>query len=138
MLAMAVSTAIAACSDAGPRTIEADGYTLYVHSWSLRSRGGNDALISGQLATHGGCVVLEWPDGSERYPVVWPTNTRLAATDPLAIRLPSGEELAIGERVSGGGGFHYQETLGLEIPPECLGEWQEVAVFNPDEKLTKG
>lgn len=138
LVAVVASLALAACTDAGPRAVEAGEYTIYVHARSLLPRGGDAALISGKLAIHEGCVVLQSPDGSQGYPVVWPSGTRIASTDPFAIRLPSGEELAIGEQVSGGGGFHYQETLELEIPPECLGEWQEVAVFNPDEELTKG
>lgn len=118
--------------------MESGEYTIYVHSASLLPRGGDGALVGGRLGVREGCVVLEQPDGDSWFPVVWPSGTRIASVDPLALRLPSGEELAIGESVLGAGGYHRPGTLQLEIPAECLNEWQEVAVFNPDDEPGKG
>ena len=65
-------------------------------------------------------------------------GTSVASDDPLAINLPSGEDLSVGETVTGGGGYHKPEAVELNVPEECLPETNEIAVFNPDEDLTKG
>ncbi len=127
-----------ACTQPGPRAITSGWHTIYVHPRSLLPQGGDDAQISGRLAIRQGCVVLESESGEEWYPVVWPGGTRIASTDPFAVRLPSGEEVVLGEPLLGGGGYHSAATLPLEIPAECLNEWQEVAVFNADDKPLKG
>jgi hypothetical protein len=128
---------LAACSGSAQRAVESDGYTIYVHSGSLLPRGGTHALVVGLLALRDRCVVLERSDGSDWYPVVWPSGTRIASTDPFVVRLPSGAQLAVGESVRGGGGYTFRETLDVDIPTGCLGETQQVAVFNPDDKPEK-
>ena len=93
------------------------------------------ALVEGSLALRGRCVVLQHEESW--YPVVWPSGTDIASADPFVIRLPSGETLAIGEWVSGGGGYLHPEQLDVEVAPECLPATNEVAVFNPGDKPSK-
>ncbi len=90
------------------------------------------------LALHEGCVVLESEESHVWYPVVWPARTSIASADPFAIRLPSGVELALGERVTGGGGYQASVDVEVDIPQKCLGETNEIAVFNPDADPSKG
>ncbi len=134
--ALALSAVLAACG--GQQAVSTGGYTIFVHGRSLSPRGGMGALIEGRLATRDGCVILELEDGDLWFPVVWPAGTSIASTDPLVIRLPSGEPLSEGQKVTGGGGYLKPERLDVEIPPGCLPETNEVAVFNPDERVTRG
>ena len=122
----------------GQHAVESGDYTIYVQGSSLLPRGGEDAQIEGMLALHEGCVVLESEESHVWYPVVWPARTSIASADPFAIKLPSGVELALGERVTGGGGYHQPENVEADIPQECLGETNEIAVFNPDADPSKG
>lgn len=122
----------------GQRGVESGDYTIYVQGQSLIPRGGLDAQIEGTLALHDGCVVVESEETGAWYPVVWPAGTSIASDDPLAIRLPSGVELALGEKVTGSGGYHQPARVEADIPQECLPETNEIAVFNPDDDPTKG
>jgi hypothetical protein len=137
VLVAASLLALLSCSGPAQRAVESGEYTIYVHSGSLLPRGGTDAIVGGLLAVRDGCVVLEWPDGSHWYPVIWPSGTRIASTDPFVVRLPSGERLAVGEKVRGSGGYTRRETLEVDIPTRCLGGTQQVAVFNPDDRPEK-
>lgn len=64
--------------------------------------------------------------------------TSIAREDPLTLKLPSGEELAVGQAVSGGGGYLHSSSdeVKVDIPAECIPETGEVAVFNPDADLS--
>lgn len=108
-----------------------DGLRFFVHGPTVGPAEGEDAGVSGVLAAADGCVLLE--EGGSRFPVVWPSGTSVAGTDPVVIALPSGEQVHLGDRVSGGGGYSDPGRLGVEIPAECLNEYGEVAVFNPDD-----
>ena len=122
----------------GQRAVQSGEYTIYVHGSSLLPRGGMTALILGTLALRDGCVVLEWEDEEIWYPVVWPAGTSIASDDPFVISLPSGVELAVGEKVTGGGGYLMPGSVEADIPQECLPETNEIAVFNPDDDPSKG
>ena len=122
----------------GQRVVQLGEYTIYVHGRSLLPRGGEAALIEGWLALRDGCVVLESEDKKFWYPVVWPAGTSIASDDPFVLRLPSGAELAVGDKVTGGGGFHSPENVEVGIPQKCLPETNEIAVFNPDDDASKG
>jgi hypothetical protein len=125
--------ALVACG--GQAMVEGEEHSIFVHGGSLLPRGGEDAEIRGTLATRNGCVVLEQEDLDVAYPVVWPSGTSIASESPLTLELPSGEHLALGEVVSGGGGYHdtTSDRVAVEIPAACLPETGEVAVFNPDD-----
>ena len=113
---------------------------MFVHDWSLFPRGGEDAGVGGTLTADNGCVLL---NGNDRgHPVVWPAGTSIAREDPLAVELPSGQELAVGQRVAGSGGAHppSSQRVGVKIPAKCLPEADgmdadHVIVFNPDASL---
>ena len=131
-----VTVVITSC--AGQRAVGSGEHTIYVHRSALLPRGGLAALITGTLALRDGCVVLESEDEEVWYPVVWPASTSIASADPFIISLPSGVELAVGETVTGGGGYLKPERVEADIPQVCLPETNEIAVFNPNDDPTKG
>lgn len=109
-----------------------------MHGGSLLPRGGDDALIEGTLAVREGCILLGLPGDPAAYPVVWPSGTSISNEDPLTLDLPGGDELGIGEVVSGGGGVHHVTSARVEvdIPARCLPGSEEVIVYNPDDDLS--
>ncbi len=131
-------SALALVSCGGQSEVSGDDYTIFVHDASLLPRGGTDAEVVGTLATRDGCVLLEQEGFDIAYPVVWPSGTSIAREDPLTLKLPSGEELAVGQAVSGGGGYFHSSSdeVKVDIPAECIPETGEVAVFNPDADLS--
>jgi hypothetical protein len=107
---------------------------FFVQGPRLRPPGGAVTLtarVAGVLAEADGCVLLV--EGANQYPVVWPSGTSVAGTNPLVIELPSGEHLEVGEHVSGGGGYFSREQVGIAVPDACVNEYGEVAVFNPED-----
>lgn len=136
VLAVVLALGVGGCG--GQSEVSGDTYTIYVHDGSLLPRGGEDALVQGTLTTWGGCVMLQQEGFDHLYPVVWPSGTSIASENPLTLRLPSGEELTLGQAVSGGGGYHDESSPRLDdvdIPFGCLPESGEMAVFNPDADL---
>ena len=129
MVAVAVLL-LAGCGGIDTQSVGEDELAFFVHGPQIPS-GGNAAEIVGTLTTGDGCVLLDQDSG--RFPVVWPSGTTVESTDPLVIELPSGERLREGERVRGGGGYPYADTLDIDVPDACRNEWGEVAVFNPDD-----
>ncbi|MBA2336947.1 MAG: hypothetical protein H0V96_04185 [Acidimicrobiia bacterium] len=130
---LAMSMVLTSCGG-GTHSVESGDYTIYVHGSSLLPRGGTDAGIEGTLALRGSCVVLE--AGNEVwFPVVWPAGTSIASDDPFVISLPSDQEVAVGEGVSGSGGYYQPGNLDMDVPQECLPETNEFAVFNPDDEV---
>jgi hypothetical protein len=123
---------LSACS--GYSEVHSGGHTIYVHTgWS---GGGMDAQVTGELQVRDGCVVLAH-ENDAWYPVVWPSGTTIATSDPLVVRLPSGDELAVGDEVIGGGGYLQPGRLEVDIPEDCLPPTREVAVFNANDDPTK-
>ena len=94
---------------------------------------GNDALIEGPLTMSGGCLLVS------DFPVVWPHGTTWDA-DAQAVQLSDGQVVALGDRVSGGGGYPYLTDLGAEFAEplaDCpMNEYGEVAMFNAGERIT--
>lgn len=122
---------LAGCGGVGERRVGDNDARFFVHGHTVLPSGGLHAQVVGALAVADGCVLLD-QDGN-RFPVVWPSGTSVAGTDPLIIELPSGEQLELGDQVSGGGGYLSQERAGIDVPNACLNEYGEVAVFNPDD-----
>lgn len=132
-LGLVLVLALGGCG--GQSELSGDAHTIFVHDWSLLSRGGYAAMVGGTLTTRDGCVLLE-PDDTG-YPVVWPSGTSIASEQPLTLELPSGQELAVGQTVTGGGGAIDADQVGVDIPAECVPqtggmESGQVIVFNPD------
>ena len=94
---------------------------------------GTDALIEGPLTLSGGCLLVG------EFPVVWPYGTTWDS-QAQAVRLSDGQVVALGDRVSGGGGYPYLSDLGTELAePLALcptNKYGEVAVFNAGEQIT--
>ncbi len=93
----------------------------------------SDALIGGALTMSGGCLLVGG------VPVVWPYGTTWDA-ETEAVRLSEDQIVALGDRVSGGGGYPYLSDLGAEFAEpleDCpTNEWEEVAMFNAQEQIT--
>lgn len=129
--AAVIAGLLTACGGVSDQRVGDDDLRFFVHGRTILPSGGMDALVDGALAAADGCVLLE--AGESRYPVVWPSGTSIASTDPLVIELPSGEQVHLGDQVQGGGGYLDPGRLGIDVPDECLNEYGEVAVFNPDD-----
>lgn len=121
------------CADAyGQEMLRRDDLIL----WRQTQRGpadGMTAIVAGPVTVNeAGCVML----GGN--PVVWPTGTTFASTDPLRLRFDDGKEVEQGVEVSGTGGFLKPEDLEITIPLECRPTDEDVAVFNPQSQLRIG
>ncbi|GAA4687157.1 hypothetical protein [Nocardioides nanhaiensis] len=96
---------------------------------------GMAALIQGPLELTGDCLLVGG------YPVVWPHGTTWDA-EAGRVRLPDGEAVGEGDRVSGGGGYLYLADLGPDLADPLaacpVNEYGEVAMFNPGEEITVG
>jgi hypothetical protein len=95
--------------------------------------GGNGALIEGSLTMSSGCLLVS------EFPVIWPYGTTWDA-EARAVRLSDGQVVALGDRVSGGGGYPYLSDLGTEFAEplaDCpTKNYEEVAMFNSEEQIT--
>ncbi len=108
-----------------------------------RSTSGEDAEIFGEVVIEGGCLyLLLSDDAGTRFPVVWPHGTVWNAEDSLIV-LPNGSAVGEGDQVSGGGGYHNEDTLsrytvedGVTLAMSCVdNEYGEVAVFNSGDDV---
>jgi len=98
---------------------------------------GNDAIVQGEVTLRGGCLRV---DGA---PAIWPRATTWRDDDQTLV-LPGGEEVALGERVTGSGGYGAAADLGEPLDPDvraaalaCAGADGEVAIFNPDSDVAR-
>lgn len=134
-LAVGLLLALTLVGCGGQSEVRSGDLTVFVHDDALLPRGGTHAMVEGRLAVRDGCVLLENEEFQTLYPVIWPSATSIARAEPLTLRLPSGEELAAGQVVNGAGGYHHpsSEQIEVDIPARCLGDTDEVAVFNPDD-----
>jgi hypothetical protein len=124
---------LAGCGNGGQTTIGRGSSTIYVHGDSMLPRGGDDALIEGRVVARDGCVLLGF-GGDATYPVIWPSGTSIANDDPLTLRLRSGDEVAVGRTVRGGGGSHDvgSSMVTVDIAEKCRSATGEVMIFNPE------
>lgn len=113
-------------SDVGPLLVSGPG-----------DGSGDGAIVAGEVTLEGGCVLLAG------MPVVWPDGTTWDADTP-AVVLPNGDAVAMGDEVTGGGGYHYADTIaggvgarGAELAAECAGPTNEVAVFNAGSEVVR-
>ena len=92
---------------------------------------GMGAIVQGRLRLDDGCLLLD------DIPIVWPHETGWDAVDKV-ILLPGGQQAAIGDRVTGGGGYLHVQSLTGEYDDEFAARlrecptdrWGQVAVFN--------
>ncbi|MEM9465757.1 MAG: hypothetical protein AAGA90_10310 [Actinomycetota bacterium] len=99
--------------------------------------GGPSAIVAGEIEINGTCLHLV--DGGVRHAVVWPFGTTWDA-QTATIGLPNGDVVAIGDSVSGGGGYfdsvgHYAGGRAHDAASACRTDEGQIAVFNnhPDE-----
>ena len=97
--------------------------------------GGNDgaaAIIEGSLTLSKGCLMVG------DFPAVWPHGTTWDS-ESRTVHLPDGQVVALGDRVSGGGGYPNLSELETEYAEplaECpTNEYDEVAMFNAEGQV---
>jgi len=100
------------------------------------AEGGPDAQVRGELVVVGGCYALYDEEFGLDHVVVWPAGTRRSGEGENVdrVRVPGLGELAIGDRIDGGGGYYSRVALDERYPrlAECeISEGAEVAVLNP-------
>lgn len=126
---------VAACGgyDSADVVSSSDGTGPVVAHPSEGDGSGNGALIEGPLTMSSGCLLVG------ESPVIWPHGTTWDA-EGQAVRLSDGQVVALGDRVSGGGGFPYSSALGPEFAQPLVGcptnKFGEVAMFNAGEQIT--
>ena len=126
---------VAACADDGSGDVDSgsNGSGPVVAHPDGGDGSGTDALIEGPLTLSGGCLLVG------EFPVVWPYGTTWDA-QAQAVRLSDGQLVALGDRVSGGGGYPYLSDLGAEFAEplaDCpTNKYGEVAMFNAGEQIT--
>ena len=133
--ALLVLAFVAACGDDGSGDVDSssnENGPVVAHR-AAGDGSGDDALIEGVLTVSDGCLLVG------AFPVVWPYGT---TWDPQAqaVRLSDGHVVALGDRVSGGGGYPSLSNLGTELGEplaDCpTNRYQEVAMFNAGERIT--
>lgn len=125
--------AVSGCTTTDPTGV--DGPIM--HHIAPPSGDDEDAEIRGLIEISEGCVYVALDEVSERYPVVWPRGTSWDS-DIQAVVLPSGELLAAGDAVYGGGGYRYVDDIEQVVGPEaaalaeaCVDNtYGEIAVVN--------
>ena len=80
---------------------------------------GDEAMIVGTLAlTPERCVGLEDAEGIIRA-VIWPDGTKLVDNQPVRIAVDNAQELAVGDSVSGAGGYYANSDDLVAMAQEC-------------------
>lgn len=126
---------VAACSDdsGGDTDPSANGNGPVVAHPAEGDGSGASALIEGPLTMSSGCLLVS------EFPVVWPYGTTWDS-ETQAVRLSDGQVVALGDRVSGGGGYLYLPDLDPEFAvslADCpTNKYEEVAMFNAGEQIT--
>lgn len=128
---------LAACGDGaagGPGSGSSVSGPVVAHT-EKGDGSGSAAQIVGPLTLSDGCLLVG------EFPVVWPYGTTWDAEDQ-AVQLPDNQVVALGVRVSGGGGYPYLSDLGPQFArplADCpLNEYEEVAMFNSQGEITVG
>ena len=110
-----------------------DGPLMFSAPWE--GNGSEGALIAGVVQLDDDCIYVVDSLG-DRYPVIWPHGTTWR-DDPAGIVTPAGEFVALGDAVTGGGGYYTPEALAgfvadadaLAMVDRCAeGEFREIAV----------
>ena len=126
---------VAACGDDGSGDVDSssNGNGPVVAHPTKGDGSGAAALIEGPLTMSSGCLLVG------EFPVVWPYATTWDAK-AQEVRLPDGQVVALGDRVSGGGGYLHLSDLGTEFAgplADCpTNKYEEVAMFNAGEQIT--
>ena len=130
---MAVGLAMSSCS----ATDEAGVDGLVMRHIDAPSGDGEAAEVRGLIEISGDCLYVSLEEIGERYPVVWPRGTSWDAENQ-AVVLVSGESIAAGDAVYGGGGYRDVNDVGqwagseaAALAKRCVDNaYGEVAVVN--------
>ncbi|MFQ1001643.1 hypothetical protein [Modestobacter sp. SSW1-42] len=123
--ALAAAALLTGCAGDGTVLDLGDGVTGYVSSEPDGARTA--AIVAGTLAVSGGgCLVLDDGAGT-RYFLALPYGTR-AAPGAVGVTSGTGQVLAVGDQVTGGGGYDEDDDWrdGVsgggwsDVPGECL------------------
>jgi hypothetical protein len=125
LVLLAAAGLLAGCGDDGSAVLDlSDGVTAYVSPESPDGAAAT-ALVSGTLAvSDGGCLVLDGGAG-ERWFLGLPAGTEAGSSPSVTVSV-GGETLAVGDVVSGGGGFHsdgwreFARVQWPDVPDACL------------------
>ena len=126
---------VAACGDDASADVDpsSDGNGPVVAHPTEGNGSGFEALIEGTLTMSSGCLLVG------EFLVVWPYGTTWDA-ETEAVRLSDGQSVALGDRVSDGGGYSNLADLGAQFDEslaDCRAvEHQEVAMFSGGEQIT--
>ena len=106
------------------------------------SRGGMDAIVTGEVTYDDGCLRLD------SHPVVWPHGTSWDGESSEVV-LPNGERAGVGAQVTGGGGHVDAQTFtegerpygdygdeGERILADCADPSGQVAFFNEGSEVS--
>lgn len=96
-----------------------------------------DAVVSGVLELDGSCLYIAGDGIAERNPILWPAGTPWDEEDQAVIS-PIGELMAVGDEVSGGGGYLYVANVerlagpqASSLAADCVDNtYGEIAVVN--------
>ncbi len=96
-----------------------------------------DAEVRGVLELEQDCLYVALDEVGERYPILWPSSTTWNPGTNTVV-LPSGQSIAIGDSVYGGGGYFYVDDIerlageeAAELAARCVdNDYGEIAVVN--------
>jgi len=135
-VALATLSCVACGSGDGVSTAQTDP-TLLVHDVQDRA---DDAEVSGYVRhlAEADCFVLDsTADGSGgvRNVAVWPPGTKVWMKDAevAGVEVPDRAPIAVGSRLTGGGGFANPDTSELDLPEvaaDCLSDGGEFAMIH--------
>jgi len=99
--------------------------------------GGLSTLLDGVLQIEGNCLYLVQTALDQRFPILWPADTRWDAVNNSVV-LPNGVAMKIGSALQGRGGYFFLSDLDLlagtaasNLALQCL-DGDQIAVFQND------
>src|SRR3954447_5336396 len=103
--------------------------------------GGLSNFMNGVLQLEGNCLYLVQPSLDQRFPILWPAETKWDAANQSVV-LPSGVVMHIGDSVEGRGGYYFLSDIGLfagtaasNLALQCLEGDQIAAMKNTADAI---
>ena len=130
--------AIATSSTTAEEARAVDGPVMRYQDASSTS-GNLATLLQGVLQLEGDCLYMFQSGTEERFPVLWPAETRWDAPNQSVVS-PLGEIMKIGDAVEGRGGYFYLSDVALlagnavaNLSAQCVDNaYRQVAVIEND------
>jgi hypothetical protein len=118
-----------------------DGPVMRYHDASSAS-GGLSTLLSGVLQLEGNCLYLFQASLDQRFPILWPADTRWDAANQSVIS-PAGEAFRMGDSVEARGGYFFLSDIHLlagtaasNLAAQCLDGDQIAVMKNTVDAIT--